>query len=448
MCGSLQDQMIKIISEVDLLLYFFESWCRMKCDDTCRDYMYNFIKRVCEEIGPRSSATPKEYEGLEMIEKEIKSFADETFRDDFTCHPGAYPRGCIYIALISLLGAYIAYLFIPVLTLVLIGVGVLSIFSELLLMREAVDWLFPKKSSWNTFGKVKPAVETRKIVILGGHADSAYEFPIYPKYRSRIVRLTFGSVFVGIGILVILTIVKLIGQGFSLNFANPIFVAGPFTWAFIDWFYFIAVGGGVVFFYIFLNYISNNVVDGANDNLSGVAVSLMVGRYLAQNRPKHIETWIGAFGCEECGQRGSKAFVKAHAPEIQNSYTLIPESCGAGSLLMIIEAEDFCFTDHCMPLVEKVADAAQKVTSDAKAKGLQFTPTFTAHQPYADTDAMRFSEKGLDATAFLGLNKDDHFPEVWHEKADTFTCINKQIIGDVAEIILQFIENLDKELEE
>ncbi|NVM31737.1 MAG: M28 family peptidase, partial [Candidatus Helarchaeota archaeon] len=70
----------------------------------------------------------------------------------------------------------------------------------------------------------------------------------------------------------------------------------------------------------------------------------------------------------------------------------------------------------------------------------------SGNQPYADTDAMRFSEKGFEATAFLGLNKEDHFPEVWHEKADTYTCINKQIIGDAAEIILQFIINLDKEL--
>jgi len=408
--------------------------------------MYDFIKRVCEEIGPRSSATPKEYEGLELIETEIKKFADETFRDDFTCHPGAYPKGNVYIALLCLLGGYIAYLFIPALTLVLVGIGVLSIFSELLLMREAVDWLFPKKSSWNTFGKVKPTNETRKILILGGHADSAYEFPIYPRFRSKIVKLTFGSVFLGIGLIVILTIMKLIGQGFLLAYASPIFTAGSFTWAFIDWFYFIAVAGGVVFFYVFLNYFSNEVVDGANDNLSGVAVSLLVGKYLAENRPKYVETWVGAFGCEECGQRGSKAFVKAHAQEIQNSCTLIPESCGAGNLIMIVEAEDFCFTDHCMPLVEKVTDAARKVTADAKAKGIPFTPSFTARQPYADTDAMRFSEKGFDATAFLGLNKEDHFPEVWHEKADTYTSISKQIIGDVVEIILQFIENLDEEL--
>jgi len=418
----------------------------LKCDNLCRDYMYDFIKRVCQEIGPRSSATDKEYEGLDLIESELKTFSDEIIRDEFTCHPGAYPKGNVYIALVCLLGAYVAYLFFPILTVVLIGVGVVSIFAELLLMKEAVDWLFPKRSSWNTFGRVKPSGTPRKLIVIGGHADSAYEFPIYPKYRSKIVRLTFGAVALGIGIILILAIVKMIGQAINADFTKPLFSFGTFSWAPIDWWYFLAIAGGVWFFYVFLNYFSNRVVDGANDNLSGVAVALMVGKYFAQHRPKHIELLVGAFGCEECGQRGSKAFVKLHAEELKNSYTLIPESIGAGDLIMIVEAEDFCFTDHSKPLVEKITKIAQDITEAVKEQGEAFTPFIRARQPYADTDAMRFSEKGFEAMAFLGLNKADHFPEVWHERGDTYTCINKQILGDVAEIILHFIERLDSEL--
>jgi aminopeptidase YwaD len=412
----------------------------LKCDDSARDYMYDFIKRMCEEIGPRSSATLQEHEGLKLIEEELKTFTDETFKDNFECHPGAYPKGNIYLAMALIFASYISYLFIPLLTIILFTFGILSIFSELMLMKEAVDFLFPKKKSWNIFGKIKPSKETRKIIIMGGHSDSAYNFPWYPKYRNKIVGLTYSAV-AGLAIILILAIVKLIGRGFSLNYSIPFFSAGPLTWAFIDWFYFIAMAGGIWGFYIFLGYFTKELVDGANDNLSGVAVSLAVGKYLVEHRPQYIETWVGAFGCEECGQRGSKAFVKKHAHEIENSYTLIPESIGAGDIIMIVEAEDFCFTDHNKPLVEKVEKAAKSLSS------MEFTPVVVARQPYADTDAMRFSEKGFAATAFLGLNKDNHFPEIWHEKADTYTCINKRIIGDVAEIILQFVENLDTELE-
>ena len=396
--------------------------------------MYDFIKRTCEEIGPRSSATSKEHEGLKFIEKELKSFSDETFQDDFECHPGAYPKGNVYLGLTFFLIGHIGYFIQPIITLIFVALGLLSIFAELFLMKEAVDFLFPKKSSWNVFGKVKPIKETRKIVIMGGHSDSAYLFPWYPKFRNKIVRLTYSGV-AGIAILPILAIIKLINVGFSF-----------FSWTFLDWFYFIALGGSLWGYYVLLGYFTGEVVDGANDNLSGVAVSLAVGKYLAQHRPKYVETWVGAFGCEECGQRGSKAFVKAHAQELQNSYTLIPESIGSGDFIAIIKRESMCFTDHSKPLVEEIEKVAKSLLIGAIFKGKKFTPAVSGNQPYADTDAMRFSEKGFEATAFLGLNKEDHFPEVWHEKADTYTCINKQIIGDAAEIILQFIINLDKEL--
>ena len=195
-----------------------------------------------------------------------------------------------------------------------------------------------------------------------------------------------------------------------------------------------------------MRYFTNTVVDGANDNLSAVAVSLAVGRYLSENRPKYVETWVGTFGCEECGQRGSKAFVKAHAHEMENSYTLIPESIGTGDVIVIIEREDFCFTSHSKPLVEKVENSAKILMKEASSKGEKITPAIVAALPYADTDAMRFSEKGFDATAFLGIMQKDHFPGVWHGKDDTYTCINKQILGDVTEIILQFLQDLDQEL--
>jgi hypothetical protein len=39
----------------------------------------------------------------------------------------------------------------------------------------------------------------------------------------------------------------------------------------------------------------------------------------------------GSFGSEECGERGSCAFVKYHGArgDLDNSYTIVPESCGA-----------------------------------------------------------------------------------------------------------------------
>ena len=199
----------------------------MRCDDACRDYMYDFIKKICEEIGPRSSATPEEHEGLRLIEEELKSFSDETFRDDFECHPGSYPRGFVRILLIALTASYIMYLFSPVITLIIIAVGLLLVFLQFFLLKEATDFLYKKKKSWNVFGKIKPTEETRKLVILGGHSDSAFELRWFKRFRAKIVRWTFGAIG-AIAVLPVLTVIKMIGRGFSFAFADPIVSYGIF----------------------------------------------------------------------------------------------------------------------------------------------------------------------------------------------------------------------------
>jgi len=47
--------------------------------------------------------------------------------------------------------------------------------------------------------------------------------------------------------------------------------------------------------------ISNRPVLGANDNLSGMAVYYELAKTFnsPENRPKSVEVWIAAFGCEE-----------------------------------------------------------------------------------------------------------------------------------------------------
>ena len=41
------------------------------------DYMYDFIKRVCDEVGPRESGTEEEILAGNMIEEEFKKYCDE-----------------------------------------------------------------------------------------------------------------------------------------------------------------------------------------------------------------------------------------------------------------------------------------------------------------------------------------------------------------------------------
>ena len=70
----------------------------MKTDKSYQDYMFNFIERICKDIGPRLATTQKEYDAIDEIEKELKECSDEIVKDEFYCTNKAYPGGLVHIA--------------------------------------------------------------------------------------------------------------------------------------------------------------------------------------------------------------------------------------------------------------------------------------------------------------------------------------------------------------
>jgi hypothetical protein len=74
---------------------------------------------------------------------------------------------------------------------------------------------------------------------------------------------------------------------------------------------------------------------GANDNASGVAAVLELARHFHTSRPPSgVTLRFVAFGAEEAGQLGSKAYLKKHAAELENCKLLfnIDEVGGDGAI--------------------------------------------------------------------------------------------------------------------
>jgi len=156
---------------------------------------------------------------------------------------------------------------------------------------------------------------------------------------------------------------------------------------FIVWFPF--------FLYVAINFVGNTLVPGANDNLSGVAIALAIGKYLAdaEHRPENVEVWIGSFGAEEVGQRGSKAFVEEYGKRgiLDNSLTIVLESVGGGEGMGILSAEKMYFAWHSKEVYEPLFTAFQKYKSETKG----VVPCKVHESVFAGTDAIPFTYKGL-----------------------------------------------------
>ena len=388
----------------------------MKLDEAYRNYMTDFIKRICAEIGPRLGTTEGEKRAGLETKREFGKFCDETFSEEFECRPRAF-LDFIWVSTILFIASTALYLFYPAVTVILAMLTLLVFLFEQMFLKEAVDFLFPRGKSANIFGKIKPTGETKHLVLIGSHHDSAYEFPLFNKLGRNIIKFTYLTV--GIGILtVLLATMKTVNQLLDLGLQQV-----------LDLLFVVPLVGSVFIIYFALNLRSSRLILGANDNLSGVAVTLAIAKYLRKERPKNTEVWVISFGCEEC-MRGSKRFVSNHAPELGEAYLVNFDSVGVGKITIVNREKMFTAT-HSEELCKMLQESARKAGFTVDVKAMDF----------GGTDAANFSKAGLRATTLIGLDED--FWRFWHSLEDTPDVIETDSLLICAEIAVQFIEDLD-----
>ncbi|MHA1131064.1 MAG: M20/M25/M40 family metallo-hydrolase [Candidatus Helarchaeota archaeon] len=420
------------------------------------DYMFNFIDSICKNIGPRLATKPEEHKCIKFIGEELDKTCDETFTQEFKTSFLAYPRGLLrWGGGLCMIGFFFLFTIIPWLCAVICITGLFLAITELLFLKEYLDIFYKKGISKNIFGRIKPkSGEPKKYLIFGGHSDSAFELPFAKLGVDAMQRRMFGAI--GLGIFAILwSIIKtIVPCAFSCLVIHPFFSLNwldiGFLCVFFPWFAF--------FLYIYFGFFGSELVEGANDNLSGCAVACAIAKYFKdheEERPNNVEIICGSFGAEEVGQRGSKAFIKQIPEEIlDNSYTVVLESVGGGEGVGILKAETMYLTTsrkfpfihpimHHPDVYNRVHEAYLKCKE--KKKGLP--PVQLAEAKFAGTDAMRFSEKNVPACAIVAGLITTFFLKNWHSPEDTPENLNKHIMNFVLNISLEFIDLVDKEYE-
>ena len=104
------------------------------------------------------------------------------------------------------------------------------------------------------------------------------------------------------------------------------------------------------------------VVPGANDNLTGVAALLELGRLLRDDPPEGLRVLLVSAGSEEANQEGILAFARRHFGSLPTDTTsfICLDTLGSGELLML-EGEGFLkMRDYPAPIKELIAEAADQ----------------------------------------------------------------------------------------
>jgi hypothetical protein len=400
-------------------------------------YAYEFIKRICVDIGPGSPCSPQEHARAAAIKTEMDKVADETKAESFTCAPDAFIKWFPFAATLSVVAAFFYYLgLLPnyplVFTTLALGIAIfiiLILVMEFFLLREFIDGLYPRKPSENIVGVLRPASrrKPRRILIFGGHHDSALQFN-YLRYFKNGYFVAEGILIFGVAIFTVGLLLRWLGLVFSLSWAWLVGVFPWYLWIFLPVCVFIG--------FTFTEREKNGgSVPGAIDNLSAVSILLTIGRILKRHPeilPADTEIRLVSFGCEEAGTRGSRAYVRAHEAELRAADAVFI------NIESIYDPEIEIFTGdrngtirNSPSIVKGLAQAAQAVQA----------PHRISHFPFAGggTDALPFREKGIRAACLFSMKIPSQMVQFYHQPSDTYDKVNLSALRNAAQIALEFI---------
>ncbi|GAB4322515.1 MAG: hypothetical protein Kow0069_27280 [Promethearchaeota archaeon] len=404
---------------------------------------WEFVKRVVDEVGPRVPCSPAEAEAAEVVRAEMEGICDEVAVEPFTCHPRAFLgwiRLDLGLVLLSFFLYYLAALlgarWLALVASVPALVAVLVAWREFFCYDEFVDRLFRERSSQNVVGRILPREggPPRKLVIFAGHHDSALQFNLL-----RYLKAGYGVVsFLGLGVMFFwagASLVASVGAQFAGSWLSGFWpVARRTFWLGLPLF--------VLLFFFVSSDEKANVVPGAVDNLSAVAVVLALGRCLRARPelvPPGVEVRLVSFGCEEAGLRGAYRYAAAHREELlaldAELYNM--DGLQAASALRVLTYEPTTRTRHDRGLVEKALRAASRAGVEAVAFG-DGAMERVLGQISGGTDAAAFSKAGLRATSLTSMRIVDAV-RYYHQPTDGPEQVDPRALEEALRVCLEVL---------
>ncbi len=167
------------------------------------------------------------------------------------------------------------------------------------------------------------------------------------------------------------------------------------------------------------------MMPGANDNASGVAVMMEVARALkAHNITLKRSILFVSFGAEEQGIIGSKAYLENPTFAFDKTVGLINlDGVGVGDKISALAGKNF------PELFKPLADANDKYVH----RTMRASEFSNISRPRLD--AARFMTAGIPIVSFGTYGKGEEGPSVYHLPSDNIDLITPEIMEDLAQII-------------
>ncbi len=393
-------------------------------------YMIDEITHICKTFEKRDPGSNGEKQACEYMADVLKNDCgcDRVSVESFKENPGSF-FGWIYFTITFVLAAVALFFVLPVLSIVLIVLGLVIAFLQFGLYKKAVDRFFPEKTGHNVTALKAPTGEVKRRIMFNGHPDAAWEWPV--NYKLGGVGFEGHAIICGVGALyyLVLSIVYIAKNGVHLGLIDT---ASPF---------FKAALCGLIFvpflFGLYFMWNKNRVVDGANDNLSGCYMGIAILKALKDEGIELQNTELGVIltGSEEAGLRGSKAWCEAHKGEFDDVPTIILS-------YDTIHDPKYLMTNYrdLNGTVKVDKDASDLFMEAAKELNIHCTKGMVPPLGGA-TDSAAFAQAGFRATGITGLNH--KLEDYYHTRRDTYDNMNAEGLAGCFAVSVKALEMFD-----
>lgn len=387
--------------------------------------MVDIIREIIQKFGGRIAGTAAETQAQKWFASQLEKYCDAVQLEEIEASFTAKFESLKVFTTAYAVALALFWVSLPAATLLAVLNTILFV-GHFLSYFDWLDGLFSKGKGLNVTGTIEPAGEVRRTVLVAGHMDSVYEFQWWYRFKEWGGYLTLLAGVLIAALPVFLGISWLLGD------------APAPVWSQVIWFVFAALTPVQVVF--FLIHDKNRVVDGAADNLSGVAIAYGVaGHFGKEGAPKlkHTRVVAVSFCAEEPGLKGSREFAKKHAHRLrqENAVLLNTDTVRLRSEITILLGESNCFVKFPGKLVHELDKAFRQTGIQPKKDWLQM----------GASDAVPLQRRGIPSVTVVGINT-RKFDPCYHTRLDTLENLDPASLDSVRDAFVQLIENWDKEL--
>jgi hypothetical protein len=384
------------------------------------------IQSLAQTIGPRGSATEAEAKAADYIAEHLNALALVTERQPFLSATSAYSPYIVATGGV-LLSLFLFWQPQPVgaaAAAVLTAIILISVLRQLSFQDNPLRWIIATGNSQNVLTTIPANDPVLPPIVITAHIDS-HRTPLLfstPTWRR------FFHALMPIGLACIALLLGL-------------FVAGIFNSVLL--LRQIALLPGVVvaiMFVLFIQAARSLFTAGANDNASGVAVTLGLAERLRDQPLGKRDVVVAFTGCEEVGAYGIEALLATHALRWRHGIHLVIDHVGGQPNTddgpCVVQSEKFFRRVNSDPHLLALATNVMTAQPELKAHKQDFDLAYS--------ELTIGAKYGLRPLGIMGLTQQNTLPN-WHVPSDIVTNINETTLEHAAAFAWHLLREIDRD---